>query len=984
MRFVLAFLLLTCGHLGFGQIVYHGYAPEGYGRQLVFIGSEGDEGTKAVESLAQIMAVRHGFKCVIYDDLAMPGRILNTADLLVLSGTMTDAEDFPRDGRPVVVLSKTGMDVLDDAAAGEKSDYRVEGGRKGRVFKSELKPDAFEKIANGIFWCLDMAIPAETDVTSVTDPELKEFQQLRAKRDDVDPGFEFANHPVNQYRTYHWYRNQAAEALKLRDRPDSLPNYPDIDGGVQGHWGMFHKNSYRDRRYNLAEHGPAVAGIFRSGKQTLPRAIAVRLSDDLSSAFDTETLSYSHVWKGDFLKFPGNRWGIGGGISPDSEQVSVGTAFPEGKGLPLFLGYYHTVKGITFSYEEAGKTYYDTPLIDKAGKLKRNVSLERGDISPAKYADKSITLSGKIGKQIPGSPFTIDRIPVPLHNEFGSVMLLGGVDFFANGDAAVCTMMGDVWRVSGLDETLEKVTWTRIATGLNQALGLSIFDDKIYVVGRDRITRLHDLNADGEMDFYENFCGGYPASPGGHDFYVGLQRDSAGYFYFVAANSGVIKVSPDGRSFSVMADGFRNANGIGVRGDGLVVASTNEGDWTPASAVMEIRQGDFYGRKAMKDGKPIAPAMVYLPRGIDNSSGGQIFCTSEKWGPMKDQLIHFSWGNGTWMTILRDEKSGERTQGAVVPLPGDFESGAHRARFNPKDGQLYVVGSDGWGNYAITDGSFDRIRYNPESENLYPAGWQAKADGIEFTFATPLDPESVKASNFFCQTWNYTYGEHYGSLEFSVKNPEVPGHDTVPISEVRLSDDGKTLFLEMPNLVPAMQFHVYGELKSASGADFRLNVFPTILRLEADSGNTTKRLNLPIRWPVKFVPKVPNGTRGRQLKIEAISGLRFSEKELKAKAGEQITIRFQNMDSIPHNFVLCKPGTLETVGMASSMMLANPKIAEMHYVPETDDVLHFSPMLYTRSGYEMNITAPAEPGIYPYMCTFPGHWAVMKGTLIIE
>ncbi len=174
-------------------------------------------------------------------------------------------------------------------------------------------------------------------------------------------------------------------------------------------------------------------------------------------------------------------------------------------------------------------------------------------------------------------------------------------------------------------------------------------------------------------------------------------------------------------------------------------------------------------------------------------------------------------------------------------------------------------------------------------------------------------------------------------------------------------------------------------MKSASGADFRLNIFPTILRLEADSGNTTKRLNLPIRWPVKFVPKVPNGTRGRQLKIEAISGLRFSEKELKAKAGEQITIRFQNMDSIPAQFCFvqarnigdCRNGVEHDVGGIR-------KIAEMHYVPESDDVLHFSPMLYTRSGYEMNITAPAEPGIYPYMCTFPGHWAVMKGTLIIE
>ena len=80
--------------------------------------------------------------------------------------------------------------------------------------------------------------------------------------------------------------------------------------------------------------------------------------------------------------------------------------------------------------------------------------------------------------------------------------------------------------------------WKRFASGLHQALGLVIADGTPYVLGRDQITRLHDLNGDGEADFYECFSNAYPTSPGGHDFISGLERDSAGRFYTASSKSG--------------------------------------------------------------------------------------------------------------------------------------------------------------------------------------------------------------------------------------------------------------------------------------------------------------------------------------------------------------------------------------------------------------------------------------------------------------
>src|SRR6185295_7617856 len=83
----------------------------------------------------------------------------------------------------------------------------------------------------------------------------------------------------------------------------------------------------------------------------------------------------------------------------------------------------------------------------------------------------AVTTAGVLGKE-PGA-FQVDILTVPYENPSKSYMRLTGLDFFADGKrAAVCTMDGDVWTVDGIDDTLEKLTWKRYASGLFQALGL--------------------------------------------------------------------------------------------------------------------------------------------------------------------------------------------------------------------------------------------------------------------------------------------------------------------------------------------------------------------------------------------------------------------------------------------------------------------------------------------------------------------------------
>src|SRR5438270_74025 len=101
---------------------------------------------------------------------------------------------------------------------------------------------------------------------------------------------------------------------------------------------------------------------------------------------------------------------------------------------------------------------------------------------------------GKLSKPTPGGPprwpqklttiakrgtedaaYVIDRITLPFDNPWKARMRPGGFDFFKDGTrAALCTWDGDVWLLEGLGQSLGKITWQRIATGLFQPLGLKI------------------------------------------------------------------------------------------------------------------------------------------------------------------------------------------------------------------------------------------------------------------------------------------------------------------------------------------------------------------------------------------------------------------------------------------------------------------------------------------------------------------------------
>jgi putative heme-binding domain-containing protein len=111
--------------------------------------------------------------------------------------------------------------------------------------------------------------------------------------------------------------------------------------------------------------------------------------------------------------------------------------------------------------------------------------------------------------------------------------------------------------------------------------------------------------------------------------------------------------------------------------------------------------------------------------------------------------------------------------------------------------------------------------------------------------------------------------------------------------------------------------------------------------------------------------------------------MRYDKERLAVKAGKPVEIVFENNDLMPHNFVVTQPGAMEEVGNLAESTATLSGAAERHYVPDSKKVLFASRLIQPRETQQLGFTAPTRPGVYPYVCTYPGHWRRMYGALYV-
>ncbi len=463
---------------------------------------------------------------------------------------------------------------------------------------------------------------------------------------------------------------------------------------------------------------------------------------------------------------------------------------------------------------------------------------------PARWK-QTLTTTGELGAV--NAPYVIDTIKTPTDNPYHSWLRFTGIDIFPDGKrAALCTWNGDVWVVSGIDHDLKQLTWKRFATGLNNPMGVKIVDGIVHTIDRSQITKLIDIDGDGEADLCANVNNDCTLTPNFHEMAFDLQTDSRGDFYFskssaiwapplrLAEHAGcVLKVSKDGSKLEKLCTGLRAPNGVSVGPDDRVYTTDNQGNWVPSCPINLIKRDAFYGY-SFHEGRPEPPAerekpLCWIPYNRDKSAGALVWDLGDQWGPFKGHMIECSYDCSIFEVI--QEMVGDQVQGGVVKFPLHFPSGVMRGRFNPVDGQLYLAGLRGWSSGAAREECFQRVRYTGKPV-YYPVAVKTAHDGMEITFSGALDPKSVEADNIGAEQYNVVRTSNYGSPEFSVKDPKKAAHDDVPIKSARLLPDGKTVAIEVPGLRPSTNFTLTFRLTAADRTpveqelDYTLNVVP--------------------------------------------------------------------------------------------------------------------------------------------------------------
>ena len=132
-------------------------------------------------------------------------------------------------------------------------------------------------------------------------------------------------------------------------------------------------------------------------------------------------------------------------------------------------------------------------------------------------------------------------------------------------------------------------------------------------------------------------------------------------------------------------------------------------------------------------------------------------------------------------------------------------------------------------------------------------------------------------------------------------------------------------------------------------------------------------------------PATNQDAEAANVTLEATDQMTFNLKEIKVKAGQTVNLTLKHVGQMDkkvmgHNFVLLKKGTdLSAFGEAA--VAAGPA---NEYIPNGGaDVIAHTKLLGGGETDTISFKAP-EPGTYEYICSYPGHFSLMRGVLIVE
>lgn len=396
---------------------------------------------------------------------------------------------------------------------------------------------------------------------------------------------------------------------------------------------------------------------------------------------------------------------------------------------------------------------------------------------------------------------------------------VGGLAWLPDGRLAVATWDRDgaVFVVSNGQGSPEDVRIERIAEGLHEPLGLAFADGGLYVMQKQEITRLVDHDGDGWTDEYRTLTNDWAATSNFHEFGFGLAAVDGDLFAALSVcilaggkscpeqtkdRGKVLRVSLETGAVEIFAEGLRTPNGVSSSPAGDVFVTDNQGDWLPASKLLQIEQGAHYGWRAPnespgaavasgEEAPNVTPPVLWLPHNeVGNSPTQPVLL---RHGPYAGHLLFGDIFQGGLKRAALERVAG-RWQGAAFHFSGGLRAPVHRLVEGP-DGSLVAgeIGSRGnWGEFGKPWFGLEWLRFGREPA-FEPMRIALRRDGFDVALSRPLAPDArLDAKRFRVEDWYYVPTPKYGGPKYDVRR--------LAVQDVRVSADRRIVSLDLAGL----------------------------------------------------------------------------------------------------------------------------------------------------------------------------------------
>ncbi len=493
----------------------------------------------------------------------------------------------------------------------------------------------------------------------------------------------------------------------------------------------------------------------------------------------------------------------------------------------------------------------------------------------------------------------------------------------------------------------------------------------------------------------------------------------------------MVQITPDGK-LNPYAAGLRSPAGIGMDADGEIFYTENQGGWVGTDYLAHVNKGDFFGHPSSLKSAGLPGSTVKLdtsdiprnnpllhelvgkvpdfkmpsvrsPHGILGISLTQPVPDTTKggFGPFERQMFVGDEGQAKIMRFFLEKVNGEY-QGAVFPFKDGFESGILRMTWGMDSSLLVGMSDRGWNSSAPKRYGLQRLVWTGKTPFEIKT-IKAKPDGFELEFTLPVDPFTASDfSSYEISGFEYAYHMEYGSDVFDKKECKIKG--------IKLSEDGLTARLILDGLREGYMHEIKCEgIKSTTGNHllhdfgyYSLNSIPsgeklsladpTVISAEHPyivQTESSKKVNNKGVKPTPIVEKhqtsmPPSWKNGPDITITIGTkpGLKYDLEDFKIKPNAKVKLVFVNDDDMQHNLVIVLPNSADEVGQLALKLGLDG--SAMNYVPKSSKVLSHTKLLQPRSKETIYFTAPSKEGNYEYVCTYPGHYLYMRGTMLVS